>query len=300
VVAATRGLERGRVSRSEVDAALHQDLLDYVRVQEEAELDFYSDGLLRWQDIFRPLVDGSPGMTAHTLVRWFDNNAFFRAPQVNGPLSAIGTDALVPNPSVPRPRVATLPSPFMFSRAVLHAGDRNGLMQDLAGSVLQPAAKRLASEGCELIHVQEPWLAYFGIAPSDWPPFEQSLTAMRAGVGARVVLQIYFGDAAPHADRLRRLPVDAIGVDLVETDVASLGTDWPIGLMIGCLNARSSRMESLEDTVELIRQVARTVRPPTLYISANSDLELLPTALARQKVLLLGEAARKAKEKVAA
>jgi 5-methyltetrahydropteroyltriglutamate--homocysteine methyltransferase len=301
VVAATRGLDRGRVSAAAVDDAFAQDLSDFVRVQQDAQLDYFSDGLLRWQDVFRPLVEAAPALTAHTLVRWFDNNAFFRAPQPRGRLNPIsGPDAIVPDPSVPRPRVATLPSPYLFSRAAVGVEDRNQFMLELAQSVLRPAVERLSTEGCELVQLQEPWLPYFGIADGDWAPLRESLAALRSAGAARIVLSLYFGDAGPHLKRLRSLPVDALGIDLVETDVAELGSGWEMGLVAGCLNGRSSLLESMDDTVDLIRHLAAAVRPSTLYISSNSDLELLPTAVAQRKVLLLGEVARRAKERVAA
>ena len=301
MVAATRGLDRGRVTAASVDEAFAQDLRDFVRVQQDAQLDYFSDGLLRWQDIFRPLVEAAPGLAAHRLVRWFDNNAFFRAPQPRGSLTAIAApDAIVPDALVPRPRVATLPSPYLFSRAAVGVKDRNAFMLELAQSVLRPAVKRLFQEGCELVQLQEPWLPYFGIADGDWAPFQEALAATRGDAGARIVLSLYFGDAGPHLPRLKRLPVDALGIDLVETDVAELGSGWEMGLVAGCLNGRSSLLESLDETVDLIRHLAAAVRPTTLYVSSNSDLELLPTSVAEKKVLLLGEAARRAKERVAA
>src|SRR5205085_11611722 len=119
VVAATRGLERGRTSAEDVASAFRADLSELVAVQRQAGLDLFSDGLLRWQDIFRPLVEASPGMDARTLVRWFDNNSFFRAPEVTGPISMAGSlpAVLKDDDAVPAPRVATLPSPYLFSRA---------------------------------------------------------------------------------------------------------------------------------------------------------------------------------------
>ena len=301
MVAATRGLERGRVSQAAVDDAFAQDLQDFIHVQQDARLDYFSDGLLRWPDIFRPLVEASSGLTAHSLVRWFDNNAFYRAPEPSGSLAPIAVpEAIVPEVSLPRPRVATLPSPYLFSRAAIGVADRNTFMLELAWAVLRPAVERLVDEGCELIHLQEPWLAYHGIAEVDWAPLQEALESLRGGTPARIVLFVYFGDAGPHLARLRRLPVDAIGVDLVETDVAELGSDWDTGLVAGCLNGRSSLLEPVDDTVDLIRHLARVVKPPTLYVTSNSDLELLPTAVAQKKVLLLGEAARRAKETVPA
>src|SRR2546422_9192657 len=69
VVAATRGRERGRNSQDDVERAFASDRQDFLRVQQEAGLDYFSDGLLRWQDIFRPFVEMCHGLDAHTLVR---------------------------------------------------------------------------------------------------------------------------------------------------------------------------------------------------------------------------------------
>ena len=116
--------------------------------------------------------------------------------------------------------------------------------------------------------------------------------------GASLILHCYFGDLARHIDQLRGLPVDGIGIDLVETDVAELGTSWEKDLLIGCLNGRSSNLESLESTVELARRVADTLRPRNLYLSSTCELGFLPTAVAEKKVQRLGEAARRLKELV--
>jgi 5-methyltetrahydropteroyltriglutamate--homocysteine methyltransferase len=299
VVAATRGLERGRVSQDDVDAAFAKDREDVVAVQREAGLDVFSDGLLRWQDVFRPLVDSTAGLKARTLVRWFDNNSFFRAPEVTGELG-LGTDVpqvFADDQDLPRPRVATLPSPFMFSRAAQTSGDRDALMKDLAREVIGPVAGALAKRGYQVIHLQDPWLAYFGIERGTWDDFEKALTDLRSSLpeGASLVLHTYFGDARPHVDRLRRLPVDAVGVDLVETDPEDLGTDWGCGILAGCLDGRSSRIEQADPVIGLARDVVERTGASSLIVSSNSDLELLPRDLARQKVLRLGEVAARLK-----
>src|SRR5919106_4567675 len=86
LVAATRDLERGRTTQGAVEDRRHKDVERLARVQDEAGLDLRSDGLLWWQDIFRVLVDATGGLEAGALVRWFDNNTFFRAPVVTGEL----------------------------------------------------------------------------------------------------------------------------------------------------------------------------------------------------------------------
>jgi 5-methyltetrahydropteroyltriglutamate--homocysteine methyltransferase len=304
VVAATRGLERGRTSLEEVEQAFADDRRDFIEVQRESGLDYHSDGLIRWQDLFRPLVEASGGLDARTLVRWFDNNSFFRAPEVTGDLTLS-----VPLPTVfdddadlPAPRVATLPSPYLFSRAAQAHGDRNALMMDLTREVLRPVAESLASRGYEVIHLQEPWLPYFGLEPSDWDDFEKALMEIRDGVSgpsAILVLHAYFGDVGPYVDRLRRLPVDAVGIDFVQTDLEELGKHWDTGLLTGVLDGRSSPIESIEGTVAFARRVAETMSPPFLYLSSNCELEYLPRDIARQKVARLGEVSARLKEVLA-
>ncbi|HEV8420156.1 MAG TPA: hypothetical protein VGR13_02230 [Actinomycetota bacterium] len=301
VVAATRGLERGRTSLQEVEQAFDDDRRDFIRVQREAGLDYYSDGLIRWQDLFRPLVEASGGLDSRTLVRWFDNNSFFRAPEVTGDLTLSAPPPAVfqMDDDLPAPKVATLPSPYLFSRAAQAHGDRNALMMDLTREVLRPVAESLAGRGYEVIHLQEPWLPYFGLEPSDWDDFEKALMEIRDGISSTpsaLVLHAYFGDLGPYVDRLRRLPVDAVGIDFVQTDVEELGSDWDTGLLAGVLDGRSSPVESIEGTVEFARRVAETVSPPVLYVSSNCELEYLPRDIARQKVARLGEVSARLKE----
>ena len=138
MVASTRGLDRGRVTAEAVGAAFAEDLAAFIRVQQQAGLDVFSDGLLRWQDIFRPLMEAVGPVKAESLKRWFDTNTFFREPDLSGALAGINrADGMVVDAAVPRPRVATLPSPFMFSRAARterHGGTWSG---DLDGNCLE-------------------------------------------------------------------------------------------------------------------------------------------------------------------
>ena len=297
-MAATRGIDRGRVTADAVDRAFSDDQAAFVRLQSKAGMDFFSDGLLKWQDIFRPLM-GALGVKPHTLIRWFDTNTFFREPELVGKVPTVtNPDGVVAAASVPRPRVATLPSPYMFSRAAHTDHDRNRLMVDLAHRVLRPAIDAAVAGGAELIHLEDPWLGYFGIKQDDWAPLGEALGILHHDLKATLAFHVYFGDAGPHIAQLLRLPVDAIGVDLTETDVAELGSSWDKGLVAGIIDGRTSIVESLDNTVEVARHLADTVRPRNLYLTSNCELGYLPTVVAERKVLRLGEAARRARELV--
>jgi 5-methyltetrahydropteroyltriglutamate--homocysteine methyltransferase len=305
VVAATRDLERGRTTPDVVDALVEDDEQAFISAQRDAGLDLLSDGLLRWQDIFRPLAN-SAGFPARTLIRWFDNNSFYRAPEAGDVVPVALGEALPPvlelaEAVVPAPRVATLPSPYTFSRAAHTSADRDVLARDLGVRFLAPLAGALAGRGFEVIHLEEPWLPYHGIDDAGWAALEDGLQEIRSALDGRasLVLHAYFGDAAPHVDRLRKLPVDAVGIDFVETDLDSLGSNWEVGVLAGAIDGRRSLVEDPADVAAFAERVAERLQPPALYLSSNSELEMLPTEVAEAKVKALGQAGARAKEALA-
>jgi len=81
LVQATRDLDRGRTTAEAVEAKRAQDLERLVEVQREAGLDLLTDGMLSWQDLFRPLVEATDGLKTGALTRFLDTNTFYRAPQ---------------------------------------------------------------------------------------------------------------------------------------------------------------------------------------------------------------------------
>lgn len=297
LVQATRDLERGRTSAEAVDEVFDQDRRTYLELQREAKLDYISDGLLRWQDLFRPLVEASDGLGARVLLRWFNNNSFFRAPEPQGTPSFRELPAWVLRNGIPEPRVATLPSPYLFSRAAQSDGDRDDLMRTVAREILAPAAAALVAAGHTLIHLEEPWLPYFGIEDESWESLEGSLQAIREATGdATLVFHTYYGDAAPHADRLRRLPVDAIGIDFDETEAEELPAPWGTGLLAGVLDGRRSVTEAAGDVSDFVAEVVERLQPTALFVSSGSDLELSGPQVAPNKVRALGRSAQMLRE----
>ena len=298
----TRDLERGRTTADVVEARLKEDETAFVALQREAGLDLVSDGLLRWQDIFRPLAEAA-SMPARTLIRWFDNNSFFRAPEAADPpelkrLEDAPEVLTRPSATLLQSRVATLPSPYLFSRAAHTSGDRDALLRAVAGEVLRPTVQTLVGLGYDAIHLEEPWLAYFGIDDDAWPAFEEGLGLIREALDGRaaLILHVYFGDAAPHAERLRHLPVDAIGIDFVETDLDALGSNWEVDVLVGAIDGRRSLVEQPQPVAAFAQRVVEQLQPRTLYLSSNSELEMLPTEVAAEKVRALGQAANMLKE----
>jgi 5-methyltetrahydropteroyltriglutamate--homocysteine methyltransferase len=281
LVQATRDLDRGRTTAEAVDEQVQRDLDELVRVQQEAGLDLLADGMLRWQDLFRPLVEGSDGLEPGPLTRFLDTNSFYRAP------TATSGEPRLREPlderfvaSLPGARIVTLPSPYALALGT-------GIpAKVLATAVLKP---QLDALDAELVVLSEPFLAREGA--SGLEELREALDALAGG--PPLALQITFGDAGELLQNgLAELPVEGIGVDFYATHAGDVPQGVDKLLLAGVVDARSSALEDPQEIAEFVERlgVERVALVP------NGDLQYVSESIARQKLARLG-AARTAQAK---
>jgi 5-methyltetrahydropteroyltriglutamate--homocysteine methyltransferase len=260
-----------------VDEQVERDRRELVAVQEEVGLDLLSDGLLRWQDLFRPLAEAAEGLSARPLARFLDTNTFFRAVLVDGKPRL--TEPL-PAPDLPEGRwLATLPSPLAFARAA-NGGAESRV---LAADVLAPQIQAYTEAGCALVVLSDPFLAREGDAAE--------LVAALEELPREVPFALWlpFSDASPVLDALTDAPVAAIGIDFYLTPLDAIPQDYPKEIMAGVIDARSSRVE---DPAEIRRFVEELLQrePAGISLIPNGDLQFVSEPIARQKIARLAGA----------
>jgi 5-methyltetrahydropteroyltriglutamate--homocysteine methyltransferase len=277
LVQATRDLERGRTSPEAVAEQERRDFQDLVSVQRAAGLSFLSDGMLAWQDLFRPLADAAEGLDARPLTRFLDTNTFYRAVLVDGEPHLASP---LPAPVLPAGEwVGTLPSPLAFARAA-----RNEVSaQKLAATVLAPQIAAWAAAGAAMIVLSDPFLAREGGAG-------ELLAALgELPEGVPLSLQLPFGDASSVLPALAEAPLAAIGIDFYSTSVNALPQAYPREIHAGVLDARSSAPESPEEIARFAEALLAR-EPAGLALVPNGDLQFVPDPIARQKLARLGQA----------
>ena len=287
LVQATRDLDRGRTTEEAVATQQDADLRAFLDAQRESGLDYFSDGLLNWQDIFRPFDTVAEGLHPGPLTRFLNTNTFYRAPAVEikrprlveplaEPFFRIG--------DLPRERwVATLPSPH--SLAEWAAGEIEP--QAITEGILRPQISWLAGNGCAYVVLQE--TAVVG-GRSNLYGLSEALEALASPLP--IALQLPFGDAGNVLGELLELPIDAIGVDFYATGVRALPRPFPKTLLAGVVDARNSLLEEPEELAEFGRSLLREMEGPELHLVPNGDLQFVPEKIAREKVLRLGATAR--------
>lgn len=276
LVQASRDLDRERISVAEAERQLAADRAALVAVQEEAGLDLFTDGMLNWHDLFRPLVEESEGFEAGPLVRFLDTNTFYRAPRATGlpHVAPVSTDDFIA--TLRGPRLVTLPSPFAFAHAA-------GLdPRTVSEAVLAPVLEVLDAD---LVVLAEPFLAR--VRDPDLAALGEALELLSGRIP--LALQLTFGDAGPLLDPLAELPLDGIGVDFYLTSLDAVPEEFPKLLLAGVVDARSSAVED----AGVVAGFAARLRERTageIALVPNGDLQFVAEPIARRKLAALGEA----------
>lgn len=295
LIAATRGFDRGRVSREEMAEVFRHDVREAVELQRGAGFNLLSDGLLNWQDLFRPLVEAWGGLTLGGLTRWYDNNTFFRQPAI--------TSSLEPGPLpreylrvdlIPRgARVkAVLPGPYTIYDLAedRHYANPVEAVPDL-GKCLRRVCDGLRELGCAHVQFSEPSLLEHPPSQDILETVRQAYETLRGADGMEISLQLYFASVQPQLGEILNFPVDILGLDLYEEDLGRLvDVDFDKILACGCIDARNSLLETPGEIASLVEGARESLSPPGTILCPNADLEFLPRSVAADKVRALGEA----------
>jgi 5-methyltetrahydropteroyltriglutamate--homocysteine methyltransferase len=279
LVQATRDFDRGRTTLGAVEDQVERDLDGFVRVQQEAGLDLLADGMLRWQDLFRPLVEASDGFLPGPLTRFLDTNTFYRAPHATTVAprlrEPLGEPYLAP---LGAPRLVTLPSPWALARGTGAAA------KAVAEGVLRPQLDALPPD-VELAVLDEPFLAL-----EDEPALDDLAEALETLAGARMLaLRFVFSDAARVLERgAAELPVDGLGIDFYRTGATAVPEALDKTLLAGVVDARSSLLEDPREIAAFASRLRQRVADVALV--PNGDLQFVAEPIAREKVLRLGRA----------
>ena len=79
--------DQGNISAEELEDAHQQTIRRVISEQEEAGVDLITDGQIRWDDPVTPFATNIDGMEIGGLLRFFDNNVYYRRPIVKSRLS---------------------------------------------------------------------------------------------------------------------------------------------------------------------------------------------------------------------
>ena len=303
----TRSYDRGKTDRTSVEEQIQQDTVNLLKLEEDSDFETLSDGSFSWQDQLRPIVESLEGIgTGTRYSRWFDTNTFYKKPTINGKLSLsqfdpkrfVRTDLLPKS----KPWKVNLVGPYTFSELAENTQykEEADLLSDLAQSENE-IIQKLKAAGVSHFQISEPCLTYrpHREEPLGEDELQNALAALQKtvqGAGATFSVQTFFGDATSILPHLLKLPVDAIGFDLFETDYTESKIDTKKKLVLGIVDSRESNIEQPDWIAETATRVSKHIASNRVVLSPNSDLKFVPREVADAKARSLATAAKRVEE----
>ncbi len=308
---ALRDFEGGLLGHDELERVLAGSSLVVIGAQLSAGMSYVVDGMLEWHDIFRPFVAAWRNVTPTGLLRYFDNNFFYRVPHFVGKPEA---SSYVWPPRVRRYAVfaepaglkVVVPGPVTFAY-MSRAGP--GLdPAELASSIADLLADevRLAVEaGASMVQIDEPLLS-----DPDASPDLGTLAAELAGRivssagSSKTVLALYYGSPRPDVyERVLESKVACISIDVGDSprDSVELLKSKGFGshcAVLGLINSRAIYEDPLHRLVETASEILKEYEGSEVGVTTTVWLDLVPYEYGIYKVRLLGELVRMVSSKL--
>ena len=233
------------------------------------------------------LARGSNNQPALEMTKWFDTNYHYLVPELapdtrfeGGPQWYFEEIREAMQHSAPVKPVLLGPLTFLRLSKAVAAGERLEHMHALAGAYAGVLA-RLKAMGIEWVQMDEPALC--GDLEPGWLDACHAAYAALRAAAPKLLLATYFGDAAHHRERIVRLPVDGIHLDLVcapaqlEQWRAQLPSDWV--LSAGIVDGRNVWRTDLRRALAVLRPLHDTLRA-RLWLAPSCSLLHVPVTLA--------------------
>jgi len=291
-------IEATRKNTENLDSLSQKETDEYINAQKNANLGFVSDPLLKWDDIFRPF-SSLTSVNLSSLNRIYEMNTFYRILSFDGSDFTDGGNIVQSNldSSLPKNKTVAIPEPFTF--AELHTSKKFKKKDDFIinlAKMLRPEIDSLVESGFEVIQLLAPSIAYN--KEVDFGVVSDALKIITDGLKAKTILHTYFGDVSAKIENLLDLPVSGLGFDITTTPVSSIEKHSfsNKSLTIGIINSFNTAIEKPQECIKQVDEINANTNPKESYVSNNFDLEYIPKEFAMNKISVLGEIARGAKD----
>ena len=272
---------------------------EVVEQQLEAGIDLQVEGQLRWDDMLAHPLAVADAVETRGIVRYYNNNNFYREPVVTGALEASGDVAAELDAAAEHADslAGVLPGPYTLAELATdeHYGDEASFLDGIASFL---AAEVAQFPDLDLLQLLEPSLVTSPPADGVDERVSAAIDQIADAIDAEVTVQPVYGAFEDRTyAHILDAGVDAVGFDLISAPDDSVylaqeygaTDDVVLGLVDGA-NTLVESPETIRDRVEWFQDQTPAATYGRIYATANTDLFFLPTNRFGEKLAALGEA----------
>lgn len=285
-------------------AAVYEDVRgEALDDQLTADLDRVVEGQLRWDDLIAHPLTVHDAVETGGIVRYYDNNNFYRDPKVVGELDFSGDMAtelehaaeIVGDDS---PLQATLPGPYSLAKLATdqHYGDEASFLDAITQFLVGEAA---ALPDHETLYLLEPSLVEEPPEDGEDARASEAIDAVAGATDSDVVVHTYWDTLEEKVyAHLMDADIDAVGFDFVAGDreqalynINEYGTKESIALgVVDGQNTLEEDPETIAERVEWITERVPNEDFDQIYVTSNTELFYLPVNKYKSKLTALADA----------
>jgi len=280
--------------QKELDVKVDEEIMkraisEILDEQKKAGIDLPTDGQLIWHDFLLTIASRLDGFEMNGLVRYFDNNLYYRIPVTKGRIKRsepilhdfdVAFEIYRDIKAVLSCYTVTKLSKNMFYKKC------DEFLWDMCEAI-RDEVKRLESMSVKHIQIDEPSLLY---AKKDELGLLEDVFKEITKVKMETILMTYFGSAENIFPEVLDFGFDVIGLDFVEGYEENLNVveEYDIhSINVGIVDGRNTTIEDVKDLKEKFDKIISKGNFKKVYISPNTGLEFLPRVKAYEKMELV-------------
>ncbi|AKV75427.1 5-methyltetrahydropteroyltriglutamate--homocysteine methyltransferase [Metallosphaera sedula] len=286
----------GKISKEVLDKEIIKRTTSFMSLVKDVGASYTTDGLLRWDDLMDITFSYISGPTKGELMRFYDNNFYYRKPVIKGDIKAQPDEYLkslqedmeiAKKVGYTGKLKAVLVGPLTYT---LLSDNRHYDDEELVfayakevNSVMKAIPSGLA------IEIHEPSFFEKGIKTSTISRLVDAYSEMVKGVNQEKHLVTYFTINPSKLDTFFKLPVDVHGLDVVENMNLLAQVYARIAkkrVFFGVLNTRNTKLERLS-TIRRIVNKGYQKGATQIIVGNAAPMDFIPEIIAVRKLKLL-------------
>ena len=295
---ARRKVARKQMEPAELQRLEREATEDWIRKQEELDLDILVDGEMYRGDMVAFFADQMDGFQIAGMVRSYGNR-YYPKPAVVAPVGRRAPLTVdwykFAQGLTSRPVKGMLTGPYTIAEWSFNEyyPTRRELVLELARAIHDEAVD-LERAGATYIQIDEP--AIHTRPDEDFDLAVEAMEIVTRGLRAYTVTHVCYGEVPRIYPAMLRLAVNQIDLALKNDDYALLETfkspAFTKDIGLGVLDAHNHRAETAEDVADGIRRTLKVIPLPKIYVSPDCGLKTRTTEESMAKLKSMVEGTR--------